>query len=193
GAYVAGHADGDFCAVERIGPDRGRRGTRRLVQTAGWAALFGARPGGMACTRSERASGAGLGHAVVGKLASRGTRPLSAPGAAGARAIEQLAGDSLDRHPALGDAPRHVATTARSDRPATRARRAIIGISESPWLRPRAALRIVCVGQPLSALLGVYRAASGGGARQSFALPPLRLSGAGTAGLSGMRRSGSGT
>ncbi len=65
-------------AAAAAGADRGRRGTRRLVQAAGRPALFGARR--RDCTRQagQGAGGARLGHARAGKLCAGPERALPA-------------------------------------------------------------------------------------------------------------------
>ncbi len=80
GAHCAGHAHGGAgVAAERTGADRSRRGTRPFLQTAGRAALFRARPGGVArhaaatfpwCSGSATPSLETWQHAVRGRYRS---------------------------------------------------------------------------------------------------------------------------
>ena len=59
-----------FASLPTAGADRGRRGTRPVVQAAGRRALFGARPGSLARPPPGDTGDPGIGHAVAGKLAA---------------------------------------------------------------------------------------------------------------------------
>ncbi|KAG1240595.1 hypothetical protein G6F68_017507 [Rhizopus microsporus] len=86
-------------------------------------------------------------HAVAGNVATRRARPLSAPDAAGARAIQQLAVDAAGGHAPPADEARYVAASAGGDRPAAGAQRAVADLPEPARLFARAALPVVRMGQ----------------------------------------------
>ena len=171
-------------------PDRGRRGTRSLVQAAGRRALLGARPGGLPRQARRRAGRARLGDAVARDLAARDAGPLCARSALSRRdRRRRAAGGAPGRHEPRAAARRRAARRWRrrwSRRCSSASpRRAEPRLPQPARLCAGAALRRLRLEERLPALQRLARLPQ---ARPHAALPPLRPRRARAARLPGVRQ-----